>query len=75
MQNGSDMLVFALFSYIGKYPQLFTKNSSFFFGLMQILGGWQLREFNFVREGKTQFQGFVTKTIMTTVGTLMKILY
>ena len=75
MQQGSDLLVFALFSYIGKSPQAFIRECQPFFVLIRIISEWRLHEFNFARPGRDPFQPFVTKTIMLTLGTLMKLLY
>ena len=75
MRQGSSMLLFALFSYIAKYPQPFVTNGQPFAAIMEVLSSWQLHEFNLVRTGADPFEPYVTKTIMMALGTLMKYLY
>jgi hypothetical protein len=75
IQQGSDLLVFALFSYIGKYPEPFSRECQPLLLLLSIFSEWQLHEFNFIRPGRDPFPPYVTKTIMVAVGTLMKLLY
>lgn len=75
IERGSDLLVFSLFSYISKNSQVFVRDCDCFLLLMRVVSGWQLREFNFVRLERQSFQSFVTRTIMMTLGTLMKLLY
>ena len=75
MKKGSDTLLFALFSYIGKYPQALVKDCYSYLYIMREIGEWQLNEFNFIRNNNESFAPFVTKTIMSSVGILMKYLY
>jgi len=75
LQNGSNYLLFALFSYMGKYPTSFVKSAEPWAVVMEVLGKWELKEFNLRRQGSEPFQNYVTKTIMATIGVLMKYLY
>lgn len=75
MKKGSDTLIFALFSYIGKYPQVLVKDCYAYLYIMREISEWQLNEFNFIRNSSERFAPYVTKTIMSSVGILMKYLY
>jgi hypothetical protein len=64
MNQGSDLLLFALFNYAIKYPHQLIKNTENVYLIMQVVRQWQLHELNFCRFGSRPFANFVTNTIM-----------
>ncbi len=43
--------------------------------MANLIGGWPLRELTFARQGHKACQDFVTRTIMSALGAMMKGLY
>lgn len=72
---GSDTLVFVVFSYLTKYPHSFAKNMQNVTFLVQSVASWQFEAFTLIRNNHPPFEKYVTRTIMTSLGVFLKILY
>jgi hypothetical protein len=75
ISNGSDTLVFVLFSYFLKNPSVLGRDLQKVLDLIQCITGWQFRELTFVRNNLAPLQKYVTRTIITALGVFLKILY
>lgn len=75
INSGSETLVFVLFSYLAKYPHKFGKNIQSVTDLVSCISSWQFTAFTFIRNNAPPFQKYVTRTIMTSLGIFLKILY
>lgn len=75
INSGSETLVFVLFSYLSKYPHKFGKNIQSVTDLVSCISSWQFTAFTFIRNNAPPFQKYVTRTIMTSLGIFLKILY
>ena len=75
INTGSETLVFVLFSYLSKYPHQFGKSIHSVTDLVSCISSWQFTAFTFIRNNAPPFQKYVTRTIMTSLGIFLKILY
>lgn len=75
VNSGSETLVFVVFSYLAKYPAKFGKSMENVTTLISRITSWQFTAFTFIRDNSPPFQKYVTRTIMTSLGVFLKILY
>jgi hypothetical protein len=75
INSGSETLVFVLFSYLSKYPHKFGRSIQSVTDLVSCISSWQFTAFTFIRNNAPPFQKYVTRTIMTSLGIFLKILY
>lgn len=75
MNQGSDTLVFVVFSYLGKYPNMVGKDLHSVIQIIENINAWQFRAFTFSRNSLPPFPAYVAKTIMNAIGFFLKNLY
>jgi hypothetical protein len=75
INNGSDTLLFVIFSYLSKNPLLFGKNIDSLIIIIQNIASWELRGFTFVRHHKKTLEEYVTRTIMLALGVFLKTIF
>ena len=75
INNGSDILIFILFTYINKNIVLFSKNIKNFEAFVETVASWQLKKFELIHPKNGPLKNYTTKTIIMSLGCLLKHLY